>query len=137
VEPPATDNELLAQANVVITPHVGSLTKTTYREMCVRSVENVLGVLGGGEPLAGPLSRKRLFPPAMIDMIAVAEESNNLEKVLIEIADTQEERTGRQIDLFVKLLEPLMLLVMGVMVLFIAVALLLPILSMATSGMHG
>ncbi len=89
-----------------------------------------------GEPLAVPLAQSKVFPPAMIDMIAVAEESNTLEKVLVEIANTQEERTGRQIELFVRLLEPLMLLLMGVMVMVIAIALLMPILSMATSGFH-
>ena len=69
-------------------------------------------------------------------MIAVAEESNTLDRILVEIADTQEARTGRQIDLFVRLLEPFMLLFMGAMLLFIAIALLLPILRMATSGIH-
>ena len=68
----------------------------------------------------------------MLDMIAVAEESNTLDRVLVEIADTQEARTARQLDLFVRLLEPLMLLVMGAMLLFIAIALLVPILQMAT-----
>ncbi len=97
-----------------------------------RAAENVRA----GESLTVPLGASRVFPPAMIDMIAVAEESNTLEKVLVEIADTQEARTGRQIDLFVRLLEPLLLLVMGTMVMFIAVALLLPILRMATSGFH-
>ena len=89
-----------------------------------------------GETLSGPLSASKVFPPAIVDMIAVAEESNTLEKVLIEIADTQEARTSRQIDLLVRMLEPLMLLFMGGMVMFIAVALLLPILRMATSGLN-
>jgi general secretion pathway protein F/type IV pilus assembly protein PilC len=88
-----------------------------------------------GESLTVPLAASKVFPPAMIDMIAVAEESNTLEKVLVEIANTQEERTGRQIDLFVRMLEPMMLLLMGVMVLFIAVGLLLPILTMATGSL--
>lgn len=87
-----------------------------------------------GEPLATPLANSRVFPPAMIDMIAVAEESNTLEKVLVGIANTQEERTGRQIELFVRLLEPLMLLLMGMMVMTIAIALLLPIMKLATTG---
>ncbi len=87
-----------------------------------------------GESLAAPLGASKLFPPAIIDMIAVAEESNTLEKVLVEIANTQEERTARQIDLTVRLLEPLMLMFMGGMIAFIAIALLVPILRMATSG---
>ncbi|RMF73035.1 MAG: type II secretion system F family protein [Planctomycetota bacterium] len=109
----------------------GSTGNAILGEMIAEAADSV----SGGEALSEPLARRKLFPPAMIDMIAVAEESNTLEKVLIEIADTQEERTGRQIDLFVKLLEPALLLIMGVLVLFIAVALLLPILQMATSGL--
>ncbi|HON67788.1 MAG TPA: type II secretion system F family protein [Phycisphaerae bacterium] len=88
-----------------------------------------------GEPLAAPLGQCGLFPPDIVDMIAVAEESNNLEKVLVQIADSNEARTARQIDLAVRLLEPLMLLVMAVVVLIIAVALLVPILRM--SAAHG
>lgn len=89
-----------------------------------------------GEPLTGPLLQSRLFPPAVLDMIAVAEESNTLEKVLIQVADTEEERTARQIDLAMKLLEPVMLLFMGMIVFVMAIGLLLPMLRMATSGMR-
>jgi general secretion pathway protein F/type IV pilus assembly protein PilC len=90
-----------------------------------------------GETLAKPLGDCGLFPPDILDMIAVAEESNNLENVLIQIADTNEARTARQIDLGVRLLEPLLLMVMAVMVLCIALALLLPILTMSSSAMRG
>ena len=55
---------------------------------------------------------------------------------MVQIADTQEERTSRQIDLLVRLLEPMMLLLMGLMVGFIAFALLVPILKLATSGLR-
>ena len=70
-------------------------------------------------------------------MIAVAEESNTLDKVLVEIAKTQEERTAQQIDFAVRMLEPLMLMCMGGVIAFIAVALLLPIMLMATTGLKG
>ncbi len=98
------------------------------------AVEQAAESVTKGESLAEPLSRSGVFPPAIMDMIAVAEESNTLEKVLIGIADTQEARTARQIDLFVRMLEPAMLLVMGMVVMMIAVALLLPIMRIATSG---
>lgn len=90
-----------------------------------------------GEPLAAPLGSCGLFPPDIVDMIAVAEESNNLEKVLVQIADSNEARTGRQIDLAVRLLEPLMLLVMAMVVFMIAMALLVPILKMSAQGGGG
>ena len=90
-----------------------------------------------GEPLSTPLERSGLFPVDVIDMIAVAEESNNLENVLIQIADTNETRTARTIDLAVRLIEPILLVVMAGMVLCIALALLLPILTMSTTALRG
>ena len=100
------------------------------------TIEQAAESVSAGEPLTKPLAASKVFPPALIDMLAVAEESNTLEKVLLQIADTQEARTARQIDLFVRLLEPALLLCMGAMVMFIAVALLLPIVRMATAGFH-
>jgi general secretion pathway protein F len=88
-----------------------------------------------GEALAGPLAASRVFPPAIVDMIAVAEESNTLDKVLVEIANTQEERTAQQIDFAMRMLEPLLLMFMGIMIALIAIALLVPILRMATSSL--
>jgi general secretion pathway protein F/type IV pilus assembly protein PilC len=66
-------------------------------------------------------------------MIAVAEEGNNLETVLVQIADTNEARTARAIDLGVRVLEPLLLVMMAMVVFCIAVALLLPILTMGSA----
>jgi general secretion pathway protein F/type IV pilus assembly protein PilC len=88
-----------------------------------------------GESLSKPLGKSGYFPPDVIDMMAVAEESNNLDKVLVQIADTQENRTARTIDLAVRLIEPILLLVMAGVVLCIALALLLPILTMNTTGL--
>jgi general secretion pathway protein F/type IV pilus assembly protein PilC len=83
-----------------------------------------------GEALSVPLGRSGLFPPSVVDMIAVAEEGNNLETVLVQIADTNEMRTGRMIDLGVRVIEPVLLVMMASVVFCIAVALLLPILTM-------
>jgi general secretion pathway protein F/type IV pilus assembly protein PilC len=99
-------------------------------EQIDRAAENVQK----GETLAMPLGSGGLFPPDIVDMIAVAEESNNLEGVLVQIADSNEARTARQIDLGVRLLEPLMLLLMAIFVVIIAVALLVPILKMSSAG---
>ena len=90
-----------------------------------------------GESLSKPLGESGLFPIDTLDMIAVAEESNTLEKVLIQIADTNEARTARQIDLAVRLLEPMLLVGMAAVVLCIALALLLPILTMSSAAMRG
>ena len=63
----------------------------------------------------------------------MAEESNNLEQVLVQIADTNEARTARAVDLAVRVIEPVLLLVMATVVGGVMIALLLPILTMGSS----
>ena len=98
------------------------------------AIERASESVRGGESLAKPLAESKVFPAAIVDMIAVAEESNTLDKVLIEVANTQEERTARQIDFTMRLLEPLLLVMMGGIIGFIAISLLVPILKLSTSG---
>jgi general secretion pathway protein F/type IV pilus assembly protein PilC len=88
--------------------------------------------ISSGQTLAAPLAACGHFPPDMVEMIAVAEESNSLETVLISMADQLERRTWRQLDLFVRFLEPIMLLVLATVVLVVAVGLLLPVLRMSS-----
>ncbi|MCA9187042.1 MAG: type II secretion system F family protein [Pirellulaceae bacterium] len=86
-----------------------------------------------GDSLAKPLSTSKYFPGDVVEMIAVAEESNSLERVLIEIADSFERRTSRKLELMVRLLEPIMLLILACMVLVVVLALLLPVLKMSST----
>lgn len=98
--------------NVVLTQSIGE------------AAENV----STGKSLAAPLSESGEFPVEVVEMISVGEEANNLEQVLIDVADNMEKRTYRQLDLFVRMLEPVMLTVGAVVVLFLVYALLTPIL---------
>ncbi len=96
-------------------------------------VEEAADSVKKGAALSKPLGDSGLFPPVVVDMIAVAEESNNLETVLVQIADTNEARTARSIDLAVRVLEPILLAMMAGVVFCIAIGLLLPILTMGSA----
>jgi general secretion pathway protein F/type IV pilus assembly protein PilC len=87
--------------------------------------------ISAGQSLAEPLAASGYFPKAVVEMIAVAEESNSLDKVLVDIADGLEKRTFSQLDLVVRLLEPMMLLVLAAVVLMVVIALLLPVIKMS------
>ena len=89
--------------------------------------------ISSGEPLAKPLEASGHFPVDVVEMIAVAEQSNSLETVLPHIADTLERDTWRRLDLFVRLLEPLMLLLLAGVVLVVVIALLVPVLKMSST----
>lgn len=94
-----------------------------------QSAENV----SSGETLARPLAECGLIPRPVMAMIGVAEESNNLENVLINIADGIDRQTSMQLDLLVRLLEPLTLLIMASAILFVLIALLLPVFQMSST----
>ncbi|MBM4018760.1 MAG: type II secretion system F family protein [Planctomycetes bacterium] len=103
----------------------------TGSTVLAESIEEAAENVRAGQTLAEPLKSSGLFPIEILEMIAVAEESNQLEKTLLGIADTVERRTNRQVDLAVRLIEPLILVLMGAGIGFFGVALVYPIFSMA------
>ncbi len=93
-----------------------------------QSVSDATENIRSGESLAKPLRASGHFPLSVVEMISVGEESNSLDTVLPEIADSLEKVTFRRLDLFVRLLEPVMLLIMALLVLGIVLALIVPVL---------
>jgi general secretion pathway protein F/type IV pilus assembly protein PilC len=86
-----------------------------------------------GKSLTEPLAAGGLFPEQILAMLTVAEESNQLDKVLLQIADTVERRTNRQVDQAVRLVEPVILCFVAAGIGFLALGLLLPVFTMASS----
>ena len=89
-----------------------------------------------GKRLSEPLGVGGFFPEQILAMLTVAEESNKLDKVLVQIADTVERRTNRQVDQAVRLIEPAILCLVAAGIGFLALGLLLPIFTMASSLGH-
>lgn len=83
-----------------------------------------------GQNLSLPLSKSGLFPPIASEMIAVGEQSGNIEVMLNRIADAFETEVATSVLTLTSLLEPLMILIMGFLVGFIVVSVLLPIFEM-------
>lgn len=83
-----------------------------------------------GNPLASALGPFQLFPPMIIKMIQVGEKTGTLAKMLIKSSDFYENEVEMTIETLVSLLEPLLIVVMGAMVGFIALAMFLPIFDM-------
>lgn len=98
-------------------------------EAIAKASENI----SSGQSLAVPLAACGHFPKMVVEMIAVAEESNTLDKVLTHLADDLEKRTSRQLDLMVRLLEPLMLIILAAVVLVVVIALLVPVIKMSST----
>jgi general secretion pathway protein F/type IV pilus assembly protein PilC len=106
---------------------------STGNRVLADAIEKAAENIKAGDSLAAPLAACPHFPRDVVEMVSVGEESNNLEKVLIDISEGLEKRTNRQLDLFVRLLEPVMLLVMAAVTLVVVAGLLLPVFKMSSA----
>lgn len=85
-----------------------------------------------GEPLSRPLEASGLFAEDVLEMIAVGESANNLPSVLVRLADTLESRIDRTLAMLLRLMEPAMLLVIAGVVMFIFLALVVPMMQLSS-----
>jgi general secretion pathway protein F/type IV pilus assembly protein PilC len=106
---------------------------STGNRVLGQAISQAADNITGGKTLAAPLQTCKYFPRDIVEMVAVGEESNSLETVLIHIADSLEKRTTRNLELFVRLLEPVMLLVMAGVTLVVVAGLLLPVFKMSSA----
>ena len=88
--------------------------------------EGIAAVREGGS-LAEPLGANELFPDEVVEMVAVGETSGNLDTVLLGVAGSLEGKADRTLRTLVQLVEPAMLLVIGVTIATVAVGLILPL----------
>ena len=80
-----------------------------------------------GQSVAEPLKRSGLFPPLLVHMIAVGEKSGELEQMLSRAADAYDNEVESSVNSLTSIMEPVMIIFMGGVVLFIVMAILLPI----------
>lgn len=93
-------------------------------------VKTAIGSIREGESIAEPLRRSGYFPPMVTHMIAVGEKSGQLEQMLQNVSRAYEADVETRVTTLTSLLEPLIIVVMGGMVAFIAMAILMPLVQM-------
>ncbi len=96
------------------------------------AIDAAAEAVGGGESLAKPLEQSGLFGEEVVEMISVGESANNLDVVLVGIARNAERKTDRLLDTMLKLMEPAMLLLLAGAVMFIFMALVVPMMSLSS-----
>jgi len=93
----------------------------------VEALDNARRSVQAGETLADPLEESGLFDEDVIEIVRIGESANNLDEVLVSLSDTIEARVDRLLTTAVRLLEPLLLLLLGGCLLFIILALVIPL----------
>ncbi|OGX21859.1 MAG: hypothetical protein A3K54_01320, partial [Omnitrophica WOR_2 bacterium RBG_13_44_8] len=119
--------ELLIKNGIGILKAIDIATPVLENEIIKEQLKKSYKELEQGGSLGRSLKDSRIFPLFMTNLIIVGEESGNLDGALGEVANTYERDTDEAIRTMASLLEPLMILAMGLIVGFIVVAMLLPI----------
>jgi type IV pilus assembly protein PilC len=89
--------------------------------------------IAGGETIAGPLEQSKVFPPMVISMISVGEQTGGLDEMLSKIADFYDAEVDVAVSALLSLMEPIMIVVLGVVVGGMVVAMYLPIFDMVNA----
>jgi type IV pilus assembly protein PilC len=89
--------------------------------------------IAGGETISAPLQKSKVFPPMVISMIAVGEQTGGLDEMLSKIADFYDDEVDAAVSALLSLLEPIMIVVLGVIVGGMVVAMYLPIFDMVNA----
>ncbi|HXE58620.1 MAG TPA: type II secretion system F family protein [Gemmatimonadales bacterium] len=89
--------------------------------------------IAGGETIAAPLEKSKVFPPMVISMIAVGEQTGGLDEMLSKIADFYDEEVDVAVSALLSLMEPVMIVILGVVVGGMVVAMYMPIFDMVNA----
>ena len=117
---------VLLRSGVPILEALEITSETVNNTVVAAAVKDVQTAVKQGESVAGPLSRHPIFPPMVVQMLAVGEETGNVDEMLEKVADFYDAEIEAIVDALTSLLEPLLIVVMGGAVGGMVVALYMP-----------
>jgi type II secretory pathway component PulF len=121
----------LVRSGVSLLPALKIVENTIGNLVLAQMVAQVTEETRGGDSLAAPLRKLRVFPKTVIQMIDVGEESGKLDEMLLKIADIEERHMRARTKTLISLLAPILIMVVGGLVGFMVIAILLPIFRMS------
>jgi len=106
---------------------------TAGNEVIARAMVAVHNSIREGESIAGPLGKSPVFPPMVVHMVAVGEETGALDNMLIKVSDAYDREVDITVNALTSVLEPILILGMGLVVGFIVISMYLPIFQMTST----
>ncbi len=119
----------LLKSGVPMMQALGIVKETAGNQVIARALSDVETGVREGAGVAEPLARSGVFPPLAVQMIGVGEETGKLDEMLLRAAEHYDREVRVQIQQFTRLLEPVLILVMGLGVGFIVISMLSAIFS--------
>ncbi|HHT69838.1 MAG TPA: type II secretion system F family protein [Firmicutes bacterium] len=124
---------LLLSSGIAMIPTLQILERLMDNVVIKKAVSAASLGVERGQGISAPLTEHKVFPKMLVQMVAVGEETGNLETVLVQLADYYDREVNFAVASFTKLLEPAVMVVLAVVVLFILVSVYLPMMQMVTA----
>ncbi len=119
----------LITSGVPILQSLDIVRDTSGNEVIARAMEKVYQSVKDGETIHEPLRECKVFPPLVVHMVAVGEETGAIDQMLVKVAEAYEREVDDTVNALTSILEPLLIVFLGVIVGVIVVALYLPLFS--------
>ncbi|KQC12590.1 MAG: pilus assembly protein PilC [Desulfuromonas sp. SDB] len=126
----------LLSSGVAILDSLEITARTSGNAVVEAAVFEARTSISEGEDISGPLSREKVFPPMVIQMVRIGEQSGQLDMMLQKVADFYDQEVDQAVENLTAALEPIIMVVLGVVVGGIMVAMYLPIFQMAATFME-
>jgi general secretion pathway protein F len=126
---------ILLKSGIPLVEALNTAKPSMDNRIMENAVKDTARLVGEGKDFANPLKKSGMFPPMVIQLIRAGEESGELEEMLEKAADLYDDDVEAAIASLTSIIEPAIILLMGVIVGFIVIAILLPIFDM-TSGIR-
>lgn len=123
----------LVSSGVPILDGLNIVSKTSGNKIIEKAILNARASIREGETIAEPLGRSGIFPPMVIQMVSVGESTGALDSMLAKIADFYEEEVDVAVANLTSLLEPFLMIFLGVVIGGVVVSMYLPIFQMASA----
>jgi type IV pilus assembly protein PilC len=127
----------LLTGGLPLVPSLETAARSISSRKISRAVFNSIGTVREGKSLADSLTKTGVFPDLAAEMITVGEQTGALPAMLNSVAEFFEEDVATALAAALALIEPAILIVMGVVVVFILISLYLPIFSLGQAGGQG
>lgn len=121
----------LTRGGVTILEALGVVRDTLGNELLGREIDSVAEKVKRGESLGGPLSESGYFPPLLVQIVSIGEQTGKLDELLLNAADTFDADADAAINRFMSIFPAILILLLAVVVGFIIAATLLPIVVMS------
>jgi len=126
----------LLSGGLSLVPALETAGESMQSHLISHGIRDATRLVREGQPLAKSLDKASVFPEMSVEMIEVGEATGALPAMLNSVAEFYEEDVNSALATAMALIEPLILIVMGVVVAFVLISLYLPIFSLGAGGIH-